>query len=183
MKEKFLVKEARLKGVLEIAIRSFEDERGYFLESYHKENFERMGIPSPFVQDAESSSRKNVIRGLHFQKPPYAQGKLVRVVRGSTKDVVVDLRSSSPTYGQWASFLLASSKKMLWVPEGFAHGFRSLEDGTLVQYKLTAPYKPEYRGGLLFNDPSIGIDWGSGEFVLMEGDRHQPLLSQITPFE
>lgn len=183
MDEKFSVHPARLKGVLLIEIRSHEDERGYFLESYNREDFERLKIPWRFVQDDESVSRRNVIRGLHFQKPPYGQGKLVRVIRGSIKDVVVDVRKSSPTYGQWESFLLNSSKQMVWIPEGFAHGFRSLEDSTIVQYKVTAPYKPEYEGGLRFDDPSLGIDWGSGELIISEKDRHHPILPQITPFE
>ncbi|TSC72461.1 MAG: dTDP-4-dehydrorhamnose 3,5-epimerase [Parcubacteria group bacterium Gr01-1014_38] len=183
MKEKFSVKESRLKGVFQIDIRSYADERGYFLESYNKEYFERIGIPSQFVQDDESVSHKNVIRGLHFQKPPYAQGKLVRVIQGSIKDVVVDIRKSSPTYGQWDAFLLGSNKKIVWMPEGFAHGFLSLEDDTLVQYKLTAPYKPECEGGLRFNDPSLGIQWGNEPFIVSEKDTHQPLLSEITPFE
>lgn len=183
MNGKLFVRALRLAGVLEIHLRRHEDERGSFMESYHQEEFERIGIRSRFVQDAESCSRKNVIRAFHFQRPPHAQAKLVRVIRGSIYDVIVDIRKSSPTYGQWESVLLENSAHMLWIPEGFAHGFRSLEEDTIVHYKLSAPYTPESEGGLLFNDPELGVDWGRPPFIVSEKDRRQSPLSQITPFE
>ncbi len=184
MKEKYTLKKTKLAGVFEIEIRFFEDSRGYFLENYNKEDFKKVGIDEEFVQDNESRSIKNVFRGLHFQKPPYAQGKLVRVIKGKIKDVVVDIRKSSPTYGQWESFILDNSKKMLWVPIGFAHGFLSMEDDTVVHYKVTNVYNKESEGGLLWNDPELGIDWGEGEFVVSDKDKEYPKLKDLkSPFE
>ncbi len=139
----------------------FPDARGYFFESYKKEEFRKLGIYADFVQDNESMSQKNVLRGLHFQKPPFAQGKLVRVVTGSVLDVAVDLRKDSVTYGQWESAVLsAENKLMMWIPEGFAHGFLVLEDNTIFQYKCTNYYNKGSESGIIWNDPDLVINWG-----------------------
>jgi dTDP-4-dehydrorhamnose 3,5-epimerase len=140
--------------------RVFPDERGYFFESYQQEKFQEMGLPVGFVQDNESMSAKNVLRGLHFQYPPYTQGKLVRVVRGSVQDIAIDLRLGSPSYGQWYSAILSGdSKIMMFIPEGFAHGFLTLEDNTIFQYKCTNYYNKESEGTLIWNDPDLAITW------------------------
>jgi len=139
----------------------FPDDRGYFFESYQKEKFKELGITADFLQDNESMSMKGVLRGLHLQVPPFAQGKLVRVVRGSVLDVAVDLRKNSATYGQWESVELSEANKlMLMIPEGFAHGFLVLEDYTLFQYKCTNYYNRESERGIIWNDPDLNIDWG-----------------------
>ena len=130
--------ETKIKDLLVIKPDVFTDERGYFFESYNKERFAQHGLDMTFVQDNESQSMKGVLRGLHFQKPPFAQGKLVRVVKGSVMDVAVDLRKGSPTYGQWESVVLTEGNKfMYWIPEGFAHGFVCLEDHSVFTYKCT----------------------------------------------
>ncbi len=149
----------------------FPDERGYFYESYQKNKFLELGIDADFVQDNESMSMKGVLRGLHFQAPPFAQGKLVRVVRGSVKDVAVDLRKKSATYGKWESAILsAENKLMMWIPAGFAHAFITLEDNTIFQYKCTNYYNKESEGGIIWNDPDLGIDWGTDKPVVSEKD-------------
>ncbi|MFP4470601.1 MAG: dTDP-4-dehydrorhamnose 3,5-epimerase [Bacteroidales bacterium] len=165
-----------IKDLLIIKPRVFEDDRGYFFESYNREKFLAHGIDVTFVQDNESRSVKNVLRGLHFQNPPYSQGKLVRVMRGSVLDVAVDLRKDSPTYGKWASIVLSAKNKwMYWVPEGFAHGFRTLEDDTVFFYKCTNIYNKESEGSIAWNDPDLNIDWGQGEMpVLSEKDQQAP---------
>jgi len=183
MAEKFIAKETELKGVLLIDIRSFGDSRGYFLESYNEEDFKKIGINEEFVQDNESKSSKGVVRGLHLQDQPHAQGKLVRVIKGRIRDVVVDIRKNSSTYGKWQSFILEDNKKMLWVPEGFAHGFLSLENDTIVHYKVTRPWVPEAEGGVLWNDPELKIDWGKEEFIVSEKDQKQKLFKEVKPYE
>ncbi len=162
----------------------FEDHRGYFFESYNKEVFLRHGIDQNFVQDNESKSQKNVLRGLHFQTPPFAQGKLVRVIRGSVLDVAVDIRKSSPTYGKWASIELTQENKwMYWVPPGFAHGFVTLEDNTTFFYKCTNMYNKESEGSILWNDPDLNIDWKISQPILSEKDIIAPLFKDfISPF-
>ncbi len=137
----------------------FGDERGFFMESYSKRDFEEMGLSMEFVQDNHSKSKKGVLRGLHFQSK-LAQGKLVRVVAGSVLDVAVDLRRKSPTFGQVRTVLLtAENKRLFYVPEGFAHGFVTLEDNTEFQYKCTNYYAPEYDSGIIWNDKDLNIDW------------------------
>jgi dTDP-4-dehydrorhamnose 3,5-epimerase len=137
----------------------YGDDRGFFMESWNAEAFAAAGLDLRFVQDNHSRSAKGVLRGLHYQLQE-PQGKLVRVVSGAVYDVAVDLRRSSPTFGQWAGVLLsAANRTMFWVPPGFAHGFLSLEDGTDFLYKCTAPYRPGDEHALLWNDPAIGIDW------------------------
>jgi dTDP-4-dehydrorhamnose 3,5-epimerase len=148
-----------LAGAMIVEPRVFGDERGFFLESWNEQAFADGGLPLRFVQDNHSRSAKGVLRGLHFQLPG-AQGKLVRVVAGAVFDAIVDLRRSSPTFGKWFGLeLSAANKRMLWVPEGFAHGFLTLQDGTDFLYKCTAPYAPEYEHSLAWNDPAIAIDW------------------------
>jgi dTDP-4-dehydrorhamnose 3,5-epimerase len=137
------------------------DDRGYFFESFRQDVFsEKTGFVEPFVQDNESKSSRGVLRGLHLQKPPMAQGKLVRVVQGSVLDVAVDIRKSSPTYGQHQMVLLsAENKRQFFVPPGFAHGFLTLEDDTIFQYKCTNYYSPEHELGVLWNDVDLAISW------------------------
>jgi dTDP-4-dehydrorhamnose 3,5-epimerase len=137
----------------------FSDPRGFFLEGYSHRDFEKIGIPDTFVQDNHSCSRKGVIRGLHFQRE-HPQGKLVRVLRGSIFDVIVDIRKNSPDYGKFISLeLTAENHRMVWVPAGFAHGFLALEDATEVLYKTTDYYYPQYDAGIFWNDPDLGISW------------------------
>jgi dTDP-4-dehydrorhamnose 3,5-epimerase len=168
--------ETGIKDLLIIKPAVFEDARGYFFESYNRTKFFEVGIDANFVQDNESRSMKNVLRGLHFQRPPFTQGKLVRVMHGSVLDVAVDLRKDSETYGKWASIILSDKNKwMYWVPEGFAHGFLTLEDNTVFFYKCTNIYNKESEGSLLWNDPDLQIDWGLKETpVLSEKDKLSP---------
>lgn len=144
----------------------FEDDRGWFMESFNEDRFRRelrtLGLPEPkpFIQDNHSCSGKGVLRGLHYQLPPHAQGKLVRVVQGAAFDVAVDIRRSSPTFGEWVGVeLSALNRKMLWVPDGFAHGFLALQDGTHFLYKTTAYYALESERAILWNDRAINIAW------------------------
>lgn len=162
----------------------FEDNRGYFFESYNKEQFLKQGIDQNFVQDNESKSAKNVLRGLHFQKPPFAQGKLVRVMKGAVLDVAVDIRKNSPTYGQWASIELTESNKMMyWIPPGFAHGFVTLQDDTVFFYKCTNMYNKQSEGSIRWNDPDLNVDWGVANPILSEKDKISPLFKDfVSPF-
>ena len=151
-----------IPDVLIVKPQVFADDRGYFFESYNLEKFTAAGISAKFVQDNESKSAKGVLRGLHFQKPPFAQGKLVRVIRGAVLDVAVDLRQQSPTYGKWVAVkLTAENKWMCWIPEGFAHGFLTLEDDTIFSYKCTNVYNQASEGSIRWNDPALGIHWGT----------------------
>jgi dTDP-4-dehydrorhamnose 3,5-epimerase len=160
-----------IQGPLLIKPRIFHDDRGYFYESYNAPVFNRNGISAVFVQDNQSSSLKNVLRGLHFQAPPFDQGKLVRVVKGAVYDVAVDIRKGSPTYGQHLKVELTEENKyMFWIPPGFAHGFLSLENDTLFLYKCTNVYDKQSEGGLLWNDPDLNIDWGVSEPLVSEKD-------------
>ena len=178
--------ETRIPGLLIVKPEVFEDERGYFFESYNQQKFQELGIDVVFVQDNESKSQKNVIRGLHFQKPPFAQGKLVRVMKGSVLDVAVDLRKGSPTYGQWDSIVLSESNKFMYlIPEGMAHGFRTLQDDTLFFYKCTHFYNKGSEQALRWNDPALNIDWQLMEPpILSEKDRLSPFFKDfVSPFE
>ncbi|MFO6446943.1 dTDP-4-dehydrorhamnose 3,5-epimerase [Erythrobacter sp. NE805] len=151
--------ETALPGVLIIEPRVFGDARGFFMETWNAAVFAAAGLDLSFVQDNHSRSQKGVLRGLHFQNPG-PQGKLVRVTRGAVFDVAVDLRQSSPTFGQWTGVeLSAENRRMFWVPEGFAHGFLTLEDDTDFLYKCTAPYAPQSEHTLAWDDPAVGIDW------------------------
>jgi dTDP-4-dehydrorhamnose 3,5-epimerase len=156
----FTFTKAPIEGLVIIEPRAFPDERGFFMESYKQSDFEKAGILGPFVQDNHSRSKRGVLRGLHFQRPPYAQGKLVRVSRGRAWDVAVDLRKGSPTFGKYFALELSESNRlMFWIPAGFAHGFLALEDDTELQYKCTAEYNAASDGGLRWNDPDIAIAW------------------------
>ncbi|HPT13818.1 MAG TPA: dTDP-4-dehydrorhamnose 3,5-epimerase [Bacteroidales bacterium] len=158
----------------------FGDSRGYFFESYQHENFKEFGIRATFVQDNESRSQKGVLRGLHFQHPPFAQGKLVRVIKGAVLDVAVDLRQNSPTFGKWVSMTLTGENKwMCWIPEGFAHGFLTLEDDTIFTYKCTNYYNKASEGAIRWNDPDLNIAWGTDDPSLSGKDAQAPLLKQL----
>lgn len=151
--------ETSLPGVLILEPRVFGDHRGFFMETWNAAGFAAAGLDLAFVQDNHSRSQKGVLRGLHFQNPG-PQGKLVRVTSGAVFDVAVDLRTSSPTFGQWTGVeLSATNKRMFWVPEGFAHGFLTLEDDTDFLYKCTAPYAPGSEHTLAWDDPAVGITW------------------------
>ncbi len=150
---------ASLPGVLLLEPRVFGDDRGFFLESYNQRTFAGLGIPELFVQDNHSYSEKNVVRGLHYQiRQP--QGKLIRVITGEILDVALDLRRSSPTFGKWEAFRLSGeTKKMLWIPKGFAHGFRVVSPNAHVLYKATDFYAPEYERTVAWNDAALKVDW------------------------
>ena len=151
-----------IPDVLIVKPQVFADDRGYFFESYNLEKFTAAGISAKFVQDNESKSAKGVLRGLPFHTPPFAPGQLVRVIRGAVLDVAVDLRQQSPTYGKWVAVkLTAENKWMCWIPEGFAHGFLTLEDDTIFSYKCTNVYNQASEGSIRWNDPALGIHWGT----------------------
>ncbi len=172
--------ESELKGLYVIKPRVFEDARGYFFESYSKESFAKSGLHLDFVQDNQSLSQKGVLRGLHFQNPPYAQGKLVRVITGAVFDVAVDIRRSSPTYGKWFGLKLSEQNKwMMYIPEGFAHGFLTLENNTVFSYKCTGIYNKQAEDCLLWNDPDIGIEWGTDDVLLSEKDKAGKFLQSF----
>ena len=161
----------------------FGDKRGYFAETYRASSLEAaIGYSVDFVQDSESKSARNVFRGLHYQRPPFAQSKLVRVVMGKVLDIVVDIRSGSPTYGRALSIILSSEKKQqLFIPRGFAHGFLTLSDYAIMGYKLDNYYAPEYEQGISYQDASLGIDWQNldTDLIASAKDQDLPLLDQL----
>lgn len=160
--------------------RVFEDPRGYFYESYNKSVFEKQGIFVDFVQDNQSLSQKGVLRGLHLQNPPHAQGKLVRVIQGAVFDVAVDIRKGSSTYGQWFGYeLTGDNKMMMWIPPGFAHGFVTLENDTVFSYKCTGYYNKASEDCILWNDPDLAIDWGIANPLLSDKDREGKLFREF----
>ncbi|MFY0643770.1 MAG: dTDP-4-dehydrorhamnose 3,5-epimerase [Bacteroidia bacterium] len=163
----------------------FEDERGHFFESYREDVFSQLGLSLDFVQDNQSKSAKGIIRGLHFQANPFAQGKLVRVVKGAVLDVAVDIRLSSPTYGQSVVQRLDEYNKLLfWVPPGFAHGFLTLEDDTIFSYKCTQYYNRDAEGAILWNSSTLDIPWGIENPILSEKDRIAPKFADFkSPFQ
>lgn len=172
-------KTTKLAGVIEVTPRVFNDERGYFFESYNAPLFKANGIAEDFVQDNQSYSIKGVVRGLHFQREPFAQGKLVRVIKGAVLDVVVDIRLDSPTYGQWESFLLtAENQKMVYLPAGFAHGFSTLEDA-IFSYKCTNVYSKVSEGGILYNDSDLNINWQVKNPIVSEKDLELLKFSEL----
>lgn len=178
--------DTHLAGVFEIQPDKFGDHRGFFAELYNQQAFESLGLDHlKFVQDNLSSSGKGIVRGLHFQGPPHAQGKLVSVLQGKVLDVAVDIRKASPTYGQYLAVELSAKKlNMLYIPEGFAHGFQVLSETCLFSYKCTGYYNKESEGGLLWNDPALGIPWREVEPLLSEKDRVLPNLKNFnSPFE
>lgn len=173
-----------LSGLLVIKPFKWKDERGSFYESYNKEALARLGITADFVQDNQSVSKKNVFRGLHFQKPPYEQAKLVRVLQGSVLDVVVDLRKDSPTFKKSFQIELnEENRKQLFVPVGFAHGFLALSEQATVTYKCSSYYKPDAESGIRFNDPDLKIDWGGNQgkdsFIVSKKDLALPFLKDL----
>lgn len=176
-----------IEGVVILEPRVFTDSRGYFFESFSRRVFEEHVGKVDFVQDNESCSSRGVMRGLHFQRPPYAQAKLVRCVRGSVLDVAVDIRKGSPTYGKHVTCLLTEhNHRQFFIPRGFAHGFAVLSDTAVFQYKCDNYYHPEADGGISITDPSLGIDWrlDLNEAILSEKDKNHPLLTEFdSPFE
>ncbi len=174
------IEKTNIEGLLLLKPRVLGDQRGYFFESYRTELFLSLGINARFVQDNESLSGKGVLRGLHFQNPPHAQGKLVRVVTGAVLDVAVDIRKGSPTYGRHVAFELNDrNKHMVWIPEGFAHGFLTLSEGTIFQYKCTNYYNKDSEGSIRWNDPDLAIDWQYADPVVSEKDRAAPHFNQL----
>lgn len=170
-----------IDGVLIIESRVFEDSRGYFFESFSQREFSEAIFPVKFVQDNESKSSYGVIRGLHFQKPPFTQSKLVRVVSGAVLDVAVDIRRGSPTFGQHVAVeLSAANRRQLFIPRGFAHGFAVLSEEVVFQYKCDNYYAPQAEGTIAFDDPTLNIDWKIPvrEMVLSEKDRNSKSLNE-----
>ena len=166
--------ESPIKGLVIIEPKIWKDDRGYFYESYNEKLFKEAGIEATFVQANQSFSQKGTLRGLHAQANPYAQGKLVRVVQGKVLDVAVDIRKDSPTYGQHFSIELSGENfTMFWVPPGFLHGFLTLEDNTIFQYKVSGMYNKASEIGVMWNDPDLNIDWKSdtSEIILSEKDK------------
>jgi len=178
----FNFNKTKIDGVYIIEPKVFGDNRGYFMETYNKEQFDEAGLNMTFVQDNESKSNKGVLRGLHFQKK-HSQGKLVRVTKGEVFDVAVDLRTGSPTYGHWEGVVLNDeNKKQFYIPEGFAHGFLVLSDEAVFNYKCTDLYSPEYDGGVMWNDPDINIEWPLDvieNILLSEKDKVHPNLKDL----
>nr|WP_275299555.1 dTDP-4-dehydrorhamnose 3,5-epimerase [Clostridium sp. YIM B02506] len=174
--------ETKIKDLYIIEPKVFGDNRGYFMETYNKNDFFEAGLTMEFVQDNESRSKKGVLRGMHFQTK-HTQGKLVRATRGEVYDVAVDLRKGSPTFGKWEGVLLTEeNKRQFYVPEGFAHGFLVVSDEAVFNYKCTDFYAPEYDSGLLWNDPEVGIEWpldGINELLLSEKDKVQKTLKEL----
>lgn len=176
-----------IEGVVVIEPRVFKDPRGYFFESYSKREFDEKVRPVDFVQDNESMSTRGVMRGLHFQRPPYTQSKLVRCVKGAVLDVAVDIRKGSPTYGKYVAVeLTEENHRQFFVPRGFAHGFVVLSDVAVFQYKCDNFYHPEADGGISIKDDSLGIDWGIdiADAILSEKDTKHPLFRDFdSPFD
>jgi dTDP-4-dehydrorhamnose 3,5-epimerase len=174
------VKETGIEGLVEIIPSVFPDNRGWFFEFYKEETLRKHGIPTYFPQENMSCSKKGVIRGMHFQRAPYQQGKLVTVIRGKVLDVAVDLRKGSATFGKVYYCELDGEKhNMLMVPEGFAHGFASLEDDTLFHYKCTNVYSKAHEGGVVWNDPELNIKWPVKNPFVSEKDAQLPELSEL----
>lgn len=176
------VTDTPVAGLKIITPKVFGDARGYFFEVWNRQAFHAAGLDYEFVQDNESCSMKGVIRGLHYQAPPFTQAKLVRVIRGAVFDVAVDIRKGSPTFGKWVGEILTGeNKKQLLIPRGFAHGFLCLEDHSVFAYKCDALYAPQADCGIQWNDPAIGIVWPAVDVPLQfsEKDKHHPLLNEI----
>lgn len=173
----------RMPELVVIEPRVFRDARGWFFESYSLRAMEALGIKDVFVQDNHSCSvKRGVLRGLHYQAPPFDQSKLVRCTAGSVLDVAVDIRHGSPTFARWFGIVLsAENKRQLYIPRGFAHGFLTLEDGCEVQYKVDNYYSPEHDRGIRYDDPDIGIEWGVGSPLLSEKDSKAPYLKELAP--
>jgi len=179
------VRRLEIPELYEIVPRRFGDNRGFFSQVWHADAFAEQGLPAKFVQDNHSfSAEAGVLRGLHYQEPPFAQAKLVRVVRGAIFDVAVDIRHGSPTFGRWVGLTVsADAWNQILVPEGFAHGFVTLQPATEVLYKVSAPYSPEHDRGIRWDDPAIGIDWPlhGVQPILSDKDAKAPRLAEAAP--
>ena len=178
--------ETKISDLIIIEPKVFSDSRGYFFETYNKEKFDKNFGITNFVQDNESKSSKGVLRGFHFQKPPYDQAKLVRCVEGKILDIALDLRKQSKTYGKYEKVILsADNKKQFFIPRGFAHAFLVLSETAIFSYKVDNIYAPKYDSGIAWNDQSLSVDWGlhESELILSEKDKNLPFLSKInSPF-
>ena len=172
----------QIEGVVIIEPRLFKDERGYFFESFNQKEFEDKVCKTTFIQDNESKSSYGVVRGLHFQKPPFAQSKLVRVVKGAVLDVAVDIRKDSPTFGQYVAVeLTEDNHRQFFIPRGFAHGFSVLSKEVIFQYKCDNFYAPQSEGAIAWDDPDLGIDWqiSIDDILLSEKDKSHPKLAEL----
>lgn len=180
------IEKTKIEDLVIIEPDVFGDERGFFAEVYNADRYARSGISGDFVQDNLSCSSKGVLRGLHYQCAPYAQGKLVQVIVGAVLDVAVDIRPDSMTFGEWVSVeLTGKNKKQFWIPSGFAHGFLALEDRTIFSYKCTNYYAPQSEAGLMWDDPDLGIDWQLGHYritmpIVSVKDQHHPNFSALS---
>lgn len=174
----------QIEGLLILKPQVFIDSRGLFFESYNEKTFESLGILDKFVQDNQSLSQKGVIRGLHYQRPPFAQTKLVRVIKGAALDVAVDIRKNSPTYGKYFSILLTGENNVqFYLPRGFAHGFASLEDDTIFAYKCSNFYNKDSEESIKYNDPILNIDWQINKPIVNDKDRKaQSFVDFVSPF-
>jgi dTDP-4-dehydrorhamnose 3,5-epimerase len=178
----FIFSNMPIEGLVVVAPRLFPDDRGFFMETFKESDFLKAGINARFVQDNHSRSSKGTLRGLHFQKPPHAQAKLVRCIRGRLWDVAVDLRSGSPTYKKWHGVELSEeSRAMFFIPAGFAHGFVALEDGTELQYKCSAEYNSQSDGGIRWDDPDLGVEWPLKDVLVSSKDAGLPRFKDINP--
>ncbi len=179
----YTFKNLKLKGLILIQPKIFEDERGYFLETYSQKDFMRLNLPV-FIQDNQSYSKKGVIRGLHFQKPPFTQSKLIRVVKGAVLVVALDIRKKSETYGKWISLELTDKNfKQLYIPEGFATGISVLSDDAITSYKVSKYYNRDSEGGIIYNDLQLNIPWPVKEPIISEKDKHWPKFNDFqSPF-
>lgn len=174
------VTETKLPGVLILEPKAFGDERGFFMETWQQERYEAIGIKEKFLQDNLSFSARGVLRGLHYQHP-HSQGKLVSVVQGEVFDVAVDIRVGSPTFGQWVGVNLSGQNhRQLWVPSGFAHGFCVVSDTAYFTYKCTDVYTPQAEGGIIWNDPDIGIEWPTANVLLSDKDKVYCRLKEVS---
>ncbi|HOT88836.1 MAG TPA: dTDP-4-dehydrorhamnose 3,5-epimerase [Bacteroidales bacterium] len=173
------VDETPIEGLLIIQPDVYFDERGYFLETYNKEKWKELGINFDFMQDNQSQSSEGVLRGLHFQNPPYAQGKLVSVIAGAVIDIAVDLRKKSKTYGSYFALELSEQNKTIfWIPPGFAHGFVSLQDNTIFSYKCTQVYNKQSEASIRWDDTDLAIDWKIQNPIISEKDRNAPFFKE-----
>lgn len=176
----FTFEKLGIPDVVLVKPKVFGDERGFFMETYKKEDFEANGIRGDFFQDNHSKSTYGVLRGLHFQMIPYAQAKIIRCVKGVLFDVAVDLRRDSPTFGDYESVILSEyNKRQVYIPRGFAHGFLVLSDVAEVCYKVDNDYAPDHEGGLIWNDPEVNIPWPIEEPVLSDKDKEWPTLRKL----
>ncbi len=175
----FSFQPTEIPDVVLIEAKRFGDARGFFMETYQQAEFAANGIDVQFVQDNRSHSTRGVLRGLHYQLEPFAQGKLLMALTGVIFDVAVDIRRGSPTYGRWVGEILSMENgRMLYIPPGFAHGFCVLSDTADLVYKVSAPYSPEYERGIAWNDPAIGVDWPVTDPILSARDQQNPILSK-----